>query len=258
MPNSKKPTFVFPYHDPNKNFNKILLKNLPLLQEIFGGICISATPSTVKLNGEFLQTLADAGCMVYRNKDNTHFGDHFRNGLRIYQKNFKNDHVYFGFIDRVLFVLETKFRNSFIKDVSKKYKEDLITFSRTKKAWQTHPRDYYIIENIAADAGKIFFNKELDWFWCGAMMSNKLVAQILDESKAKDLALHTEFVLINFANGGKFKNIKVDWQAWEDPFWAKKEGKKIKKNLSEDSKIFRLNYIANSLKLFAEYKNKIK
>lgn len=189
-----------------------------------------------------------------KNKEGTTLGDYFRGALKIYSANRLRGPVYYGFIDRVLFDLETKYKNSFIEDVSKNYKEDLVIFSRSEKAWKSHPKDYFALENMVTETGKVFINKEVDWTWCGAMFKPKIIKPILVKSKSLDFSVLTEFILINHCLGGTLKSIEVDWLAWEDPFWAKKDKTfNPAKKFNNKEKTFRLEYCINCLKLFLDY-----
>ncbi|MFO7807553.1 MAG: hypothetical protein R6V40_04010, partial [Candidatus Moraniibacteriota bacterium] len=245
-----KPILVFPYHDPQKKFNYYLKKNIGTLKELFSEILVSATFPTTKGNPEGLGILEKNGCILFKNNENTQIGDHFRNGLKLFLDNSKNELAYFGFIDRILFILESKHRDSFIKDVSGETSKDIVVFARSKKAWSTHPKDYYLIEKILNDAGKILFNQDIDWVWCGTKLNKETAKLIQEESIAKDFSIIPEFVLISVLNNLKLENKEVDWQEWEEPFWQKVQNKKIIRDLPKKEKMFRLNYVNNSINLF--------
>ena len=253
MKTSNKLFLIFPYHDPKGEYNQIFKNQLTLLKNIFNGICISATPETIANNADFLSFLQNEGCFIYENEKDTTVGDHFRNALKIgLEKSSKqSSYFYFGFIDRILFDLKTKFKKSFIKDIKAKYKEDLIIFSRSKKTWASHPANYYNLEKIIADTDKVFTGKVLDWIWCGALIEKNLAELILKKSKINNFAILAEFNVIAYKNNKIIKNKNVDWAAWENTFWAK-YNKQVKYSwdLSEKEKQFRLRYCLDAMKLF--------
>ncbi|MFH1551518.1 MAG: hypothetical protein ABIC36_01400 [bacterium] len=253
MKKENKPIFVFPYHDPKGEYNKIFKKNLGLLKDIFSGVCVSATLATVNNNADFLSFLRDEGCVVHKNNNGSMIGDHFRNALNVGLKkyNIQPAYFYFGFIDRVLFDLETKFKDKFIEDIKTEYKEDFIIFSRSKEAWQTHPKDYCDLEKIIADAGRIFTDKILDWIWCGALIKKDLAELIVKDSKLNDFAVLAEFIMIARKNDKTIESKDADWLAWEEPFWAKQNNQSSPSNtLNEKEKAFRLSYCLKAMELF--------
>lgn len=255
MKKGNNPFLIFPYHDPKGEYNEVLKNQLALLKNIFSEICISTTSATIADNADFLFFLQNEGCFVYKNAKDSTIGDHFRNTLKIglEKYNEQTGDFYFGFIDRILFDLKTKFKESFIKDIKAKYKEDLIIFARSKKAWNSHPADYYNLEKIIADAGKVSTGKMLDWIWCGALIKKNLAELILKESKLNNFAVLSEFIVIADKNNKLIRNKNVDWMAWEDPFWAKQNNRtKPNRNLSEKEKIFRLRYCLDAIKLFLQ------
>lgn len=245
-----KPVLIFPYHDPQKKFNHHLKKNIELLKETFSEILVSVTLPTIQNNQESLDFLEKNGCTIFENAENTQIGDHFRNGIKLFLSNSKNEFAYFGFIDRIIFDLESRHKTSFIKDVSEKTAKDLVIFARSKKTWGTHPKEYYLIEKLLNDTGKILFNKDFDWVWCGIKL-NKLTAKLIQEkSSAKDFSVMPEFLLIAFLDNLKLENKEVDWQEWEGPFWSKIQNKEISSGLSQEEKLSRLNYVNSSINLF--------
>lgn len=248
--NKNKPALAFPYHDPSGKYNRIFEKNIELLKKIFDEIYISATPQTVNTNKDFLKTLNDNGFRIYENGNETNFGDHFRNAFKLIKLEDDASHVYFGFIDRILFALETEYRENFIEDMAKEIDNDLLIYSRSDFAWNTHPKDYYEIEKIVTDAGKIFTDYDLDWIWCGAMFSKKLIKDVLLDSASQGLSAITEFTSIAINKKYNLDNKKVDWLAWEDLFWAKENNTEMPKEMSREEKEFRMKYCLDSIRFF--------
>lgn len=219
----KKPILVAPYHDPNRVFFGLLIKKIPLLKEIFGEVCISITPDTCKRHPSIPSQLKKAGCYIKENNTHSVISDHFGNGLELYRKNIGKGNVYYGFFDRILFALNSLHRKAFIADVSKRHTSDMLIFSRSPKAWKTHPKDYYISEKIVEDIGFSLFGKRWDWAWCGAALSEKAVGVICSKkSDINDFAIETDWILSCMKEECTISNKEVDWLSWEDPFWAKR------------------------------------
>ncbi len=246
----EKPIFIFPYHDPDKIFFDLLIKDLPVLRSVFKEICISITPLTCKKHPFIPGKLKEKGCFVFENKKGSVITDHYRNGLELYVKHFNTGRVFYGFIDRILFALETTHRRKFINDITKSYNSDIVIFSRSPRAWKTHPLDYYASEKIVEDIGYSFLGKRFDWAWCGALLNKRAVRIILSKkSKINDFSIEAEWMLSCYQKGCSIESKKVNWLTWEDPFWAKRNGKKISRELTTKQKIFRLSYNIHALQL---------
>lgn len=249
-----KPILIFPYHDPDKVFFDVLIKKLSELQKTFGGVCVSVTQQTYKRHDSIPVKLEEMGCFVVKNKKNSVISDHYLNGLKLYREKIGNGAVYFGFVDRILFALCLSYRKKFITDVSKIYNSDMIIFSRSKKAWETHPIDYHVSEKIVEDIGWSFLRKRFDWAWCGAALSEKAVGVICSKkSDINDFAIETDWILSCMREGCTISSMAIDWLSWEDPFWAKRRGKKISRTLTTQQKLFRLKYNIHSLELIQDY-----
>ncbi len=244
---------AFPLHDPQGKMSRLIKKNLQLLQKTFFGICIGVSPVTAKENSGFIDYLQSQGCFIVVSNDKANLGDRFRNILKVCSENFVNNDIYFGFIDRIIFALETKHKKTFITDITKKRNSDVLIFSRSKKAWATHPKNYMILENLATNAGAVFINTKFDWTWCGAVFSKKAIDKIVHYSSVGSFAIFAEWLLICIKNKLIIKQKKVDWLAWEDPFWFKQNKEKIYPELTQGNPKFRLNYIIDILNLFTTY-----
>ena len=238
---------AFPYHDPRGVYNKIFEKNLGLLKSIFTKMYISATPATTEENGNFLNLLEMEGCLIFRNKKDSNIGEHFRNALFDYN-NYRDIPVYYGFIDRILFALESNHKEFFIQDITTKFDHDLLIFGRSNRAWRTHPKEYYSIENIVSDIGEIFTGKRFDWIWCGCKFNQSVAEAILKKSKSSDFSILAEFILITDKENRSIKQKDVDWLEWEDPFWCPGKNKELPISFGECR--FRLNYCIEALKMF--------
>ena len=91
---------------------------------------------------------------VYKNKKNSNIGDHFRNALSMSLKGIKeNESIFFSYIDRVLYILESEYKKQFVEDLRKTRLDKLTVFERSTKAWNTHPENYRNMEQFIKRLG---------------------------------------------------------------------------------------------------------
>lgn len=134
---------TFPYHDPGGTYNEVFGRQLPELRNAFSALCISATAPTAEQNAAFVGELERAGCLVTRHEPGTMLGAHFREALRLAAlASGAESGIYFGFIDRILYALESKWKAPFLADLEACQPLPLVTFERTPYAWSTHPDNY--------------------------------------------------------------------------------------------------------------------
>lgn len=100
---------AFPHYDPSGKYNQAFQRQLPTMKSSFDGICISVVPPTSGDNAAFVQYLEEQGCFVYHNAPNTLHGIHSREALRLALEHAQaQQSIFFGFLDRILFALETE------------------------------------------------------------------------------------------------------------------------------------------------------
>jgi hypothetical protein len=218
---------AFPYHDPNGKFNELIKKSLAKLQTIFSHICISATSSTIEKNGEFIKFLEHEGCLIYKNAVKSNIGDHYRNALTRALTVKDDDKIFFGFVDRVLFALNTDFAEKFVVDMKDDF-NDLVLFERTEAAYQTHPRNYREIEQTVNKLGSYLIGEERELATCGFLIKSELARKILTQSTADSYSAGAEWLLLAYSFGIKPTIKKVDWLSWEDPFIDNMPAEKLK------------------------------
>jgi hypothetical protein len=240
---------TFPYHDPGGMYNDLLRKNIPFLEKFFDVICISVTPQTVSQNPELLEYLANH-TKIQLNKEESNIGDHFRNALKIAIDNKQNDSIFFGFIDRVIFDLETQWKKKFLNDLAKHKNEQFLLFERSEAAWGTHPNNYREIEQMVSRCFKFLSGMDIELNPCGLILSQESAKKILNESQSQLWDVWGEWILIALKNKLGVKTKKVDWLSWEDPFWEKKEPNKFKVE-RENSKEETIKRIKSNLPFFS-------
>jgi GR25 family glycosyltransferase involved in LPS biosynthesis len=233
MKQLQRPVFTSSHHDPNGKYNNLFKKALPEMQKIFSKICIGVTPETASRNKKFIEELKKNGCVTFINKARTSIGDHYRSALQLAVNESKNTPIYFGFIDRTIYALNSSYLSQFKKDILRTPK-NLILFERTAKAWKTHPRNYFTAENTANEFGRLLTGKYLELATCGFLITPKLAKKILPLSIANSFSAGTEWIMQALMLREKPIIIKCDWLSWEDPIIENIPAKKLKKKREQD------------------------
>lgn len=248
-----KPVLCFSYHDPELIYASSLVRNIDLLKKHFSKIIVSVTPITFKNNSNTVEFLENNGCYIVHNENDNAFAEHFISGInKVFSLCIDDEYVFYGFIDRILYALETDYKDIFLKDAASRYAEDCILFSRSEYAWEKHPRDYYKLENIVGDIGQIFLGKKIDWIWCACLFKVKKLIKISgfvnNECHPNDISILAKYLFFVLVENISLRNIFVDWLEWEDPFWDK--NKKASNEMSVEEKKFRLRYCIDAIEYF--------
>jgi hypothetical protein len=209
--------FSFSYHDPAGKYDQLIKSTIDLLLNTFESICVGATPATVSKNKAMLNFLSEKGCFIFENEENTNIGDHYRNALKIATDFPGRNDIFFGFIDRVLFALNTQYKSDFFNSINQKF-EDLVLFERSDLAWSTHPDNYRQIEQLTNKLGAFLLGKELELATCGFLIKSDLAIRLLANSTEKTFSAGAEWIILSYLLGITPKTQKVDWLSWEDPF----------------------------------------
>jgi hypothetical protein len=138
---------TFPYYDPSGKHNQVFQCQLETLKSAFDTICVSAVPPTLEENGAFAQHLEKQGCVLFNNEPESPIGDHSREGLRLAVEQ-GSQPVFFGFLGRILFALDTEWRTHFLRDLKRHQATEFTLFERSEVAWDTHPSNYREIEQM--------------------------------------------------------------------------------------------------------------
>lgn len=246
-------SLVFPFHDPNDVETKFLRQILPILKEKFDNAFVSITPKTVIANPEsvaFLQQ--DSFFVVNINSEGSLIGDHFLAGYKNAVEHSKPGQIlHLCNSDRIAFAL-LNYKDSFLNDLSN---VDMPTlFLRSEKAWSTHPKNYHAAESMVTEAGRILFDKILDFAWCHISLTAEQLSKVLPSLTARDLVITSQLV---FSLRGTIKTKGVDWLSWEDPFIFGKNPQQYKFERENDPAELekRMGYVLPEIKyLFEEYR----
>lgn len=243
-------------HDKDGIFFDHLEKILPHLKIIFNKAVVSITPPTLELQkGRVEKLLKDPFFEIVYNPPGTRVGDHFLAGFgKAAEISGKNELLHLCNIDRLAFILETEHKDQFINDIL--WAEDQtspILFQRSRKAWSTHPKNYFAIESAATRVGEILFKKTMDYVWCHLAVRSNELKEILPKIKTHDLTVTTGMVL---ELKDKLITKDVDWLSWEDPYILGKDSKTYKeereKSSEENEK--RLSYTIPTIKMLLEHR----
>jgi len=153
------------------------------------------------------------------------------------------------FIDRVAYALQSEHRRAFMADVrAVKPEQTPLIFLRSESAWQTHPRNYREIEQMATTAGEWLFGKSLDFAWCHLAIQAGRLGELLPTIKRRDLSFFAEIVLVI---RDEVVTKAVDWLAWEDPFIASTDARILKgaREVDIEETAKRLAYVIPMLQL---------
>jgi hypothetical protein len=220
--------FTFPYYDPNGRQNQIFARQLENLQQLFTAICISVVPPTDQSNAEFVTWLKNQNCVIYVNPAGHDFGDHARNALRVSLKQGSTQPIFFSFLDRVLFALETKWKAAFIKNIWQWKNKDFLVFERSQQAYSTHPDNYRESEQFASKMLQYLTGKYFELTPCAFIFSSESASRLTDQSVEKTIAVYAEWILLAMLNHMGVTSLKTDWLTWEDPFWENVDAAKLK------------------------------
>lgn len=229
-----KPAICFPLHDTDGTIFDLLDKITPDLKKYFSKTFISFSPKTLlEKEGRMKKICADGFFQAADSADHYQIGDQFSAMLESaagYCESEQQLHICAS--DRLSFALLEKYRDSFIKDVlwSEKQEKPVI-FTRSKKAWQTHPKNYYAIESMVSSVGQTLLGKVIDFCWCYGTIKISRLKQILPKIKARDWTVVTKYAL-EIQN--EFIEKEVDWLSWEDPFVFNKDYQTLKEQRESD------------------------
>jgi hypothetical protein len=243
---------AFPYYDPGGKYNQAFQRQLAALKSSFDGICISVVPPTSRDNAAFVQYLEEQGCSVYSSAPNTLHGLHSREALRLALEHAQaQQSIFFGFLDRILFALETGWGTSFLQDLRTYQATKFVLFERSHAAWNTHPANFREIEQMVSRMFEFLHGQFIELMPCAFILSYPVASVILSQSVSASTDVWGEWVLLAMKNQIPITTQKVDWLAWKDPYWEHVEPDTLKhsRETGRDETIKRIN---NERALYAD------
>lgn len=210
---------AFPYYDPTGKYNQSFQRQLPALKSAFNAICLSVVPPTAHGNADFVRYLEEQRCLTFRHPAGTLHGAHSREALRLgLDRAQPGESIFFGFLDRILFALETDWRDRFLSDLKTLCSNDFVLFERSEAAWQTHPDNFREIEQMVSRMFEFMHGQSIDLMPCGFIFSRSTAEVILAQSISASTEVWGEWVLLALKNKIPITRQKVDWLAWKDPY----------------------------------------
>ena len=226
---------AFPYHDPKGRCNSTLRRQLATLQSFFHTVCIGATPWTISENAGFCSELEAQGCLLYKNGPDSSIGDHSRTALQLaVEQSRGRQPIFFGFLDRVLFALETEHRVSFLQDLERHRTAQCMTFERSPSAWGTHPANYAEIERMVSRMGELLYGSYMETSPCAFILSPATADLLLRSSTTDSWAVWAEWLLLIAKHQVPITVKRVDWLSWEDPYWEQADADTLKRARETD------------------------
>lgn len=240
-----KSVIVCSLYDKNGRMFELLDKSISILENNFPKVVLSISRETENKFKRNIDKLKKHKVFdIYLTGKNHILGLNLRLAYKYIAEKYLKDSVFqLCAIDRLLYALLTSYREEFLKDVFESEKLQVPTlFLRSKKAWDTHPKNYFACESMMTSVGKVLFGKELDFAWNHITIKNRVLGEMIKEIKYKDIRFYAQFVL---SLKDVLRTKKVDWLSWEDPFILEKNAKKYKKERenSKEEKEKRLGYV---------------
>ena len=220
---------TFPYYDPDGTYSQAFRHQLATLTSAFDAICISAIPPTSGNNPELLRLLEEAGCVIFNNDPDAPIGDQSRAALRMATEQGQQP-IFFGFLNRLLFDLETKWRAEFLQDLAAHQTAEFLVFERSDAAWDTHPSNYREIEGMVSRMFELLSGRLIELMPCGLLLSQAAALTILDQSASTSWNVWGEWILLALKNDIPVTTRKVDWLAYQHPFWERVDPDAMKRN----------------------------
>jgi hypothetical protein len=221
---------AFPYYDPSGKQNDAFQRQLETLKSAFDTICVSVVPPTAENNTDFVHWLEDQGCIVFHNAPCTSSGDHARAALRIATARACGQQpVFFGFPGRILFALETEWRMSFLQDINAYQTSEFLIFERSQSAWDTHPRNYREIEQMVSRMFEFLCGRFIELMPCALLLSRSAANTVLCQSISASYEVWAEWTLLAMKSNISVTTKKVDWLAYQHPYWEQVEPDTLKR-----------------------------
>jgi len=252
---NRRMILTMPYYDPQGIHNRVFRRQLDMLQSLFNHIFIAEIWPTARDNTAFLAYLADRGCHVSAGAPSAPFGLPALEALRrACEDEASSEPIFYGFLDRLLFSLESPWRQELLSDVSRHAAAACVVFQRSAAAWATHPDNYRESEQMVSRMLQWLCGRAIE-LSPGAFIFSRQTAQTLaGQSTCRTPAIWGEWVLLALKNGIPIDTPAVDWLAWEDPFWEQADPAQLKRARegSRDETIKRIQWNAPLMAMLAE------
>ncbi|MCB0091110.1 MAG: hypothetical protein KDE54_24625 [Caldilineaceae bacterium] len=238
------PIAVIPLNDPTGLLLPHVPQILPQLKRLFARTYVSLTLPTQQRQPDFCQWVREEPHFdVLEHAEPLAVGQDFS---RLYERAATScapeQMLHLCFIDRVAYALQSAYKDQFEADIQRVTLADTpLIFARSAAAWQTHPANYYAVEQMIVQAGELLLGQALDFAWCHLVLSAAQLRTVLPKLQSPNIDIVAEFV-IHLRH--QIQTIDVDWLAWEDPFVYQRDPQQLQQerasSLAETQK--RFNY----------------
>lgn len=238
------PIAVIPLNDPSGLLLPYVSKILPQLKGLFARTYVSLTLPTQQQQPDFCRWVRQEPHFdVLEHAEPLSVGQDFG---RLYQYAATScapeQLLHLCFIDRVAYALQSAHCAQFSADMQGVTLADTpLIFARSAAAWETHPANYYAVEQMVVQAGELLLGQTLDFAWCHLVLSAAQLRELLPKLRSPNIDIVAEFV-IHLRH--QIQTKEVDWLAWEDPFIYQCDAQQLKQeraaSLTESQK--RFNY----------------
>lgn len=219
-----KPILTVPIHDIDGRLFGKLKKGLEEIKEIFEKTVISVTwPTQERMFGEVGKLKDDDFFEVILNEKESVLCDHFVRGYKKAAETAKEGQViHLATIDRILWQL-VGHKEEFKKAITESENINKpVLYVRSKKAWGTHPKNYWAIESMVDILGEKLFGRYLDFCYCQIGIRKEELAGVLPKiGKDKRNFLFCGELILGLLD--RWEVVETDWLSWEDPYIFNKD-----------------------------------
>ncbi len=225
---SLKPVAVFNLHDPAGKLIPHLQPIHIYLRDLFSAVFVSVTPVTNQLNPDEIAALeADPLFQVLKHQQELAVGEDF---FMLYtyaaERCFPGQIMHLCFVDRLIFALQDKYRVEFSADIQDLKSETTpLLFQRSPAAWQSHPKNYRLLEQMVMQVSRLLFSVSLEFAWCHLAIKAERLRALLPHVKRRDLTFFAE-LLVPLID--EVSTQEVNWLAWEDPLFSRMGAQELK------------------------------
>jgi hypothetical protein len=249
-----QPILVTPLNDPQGFIFLHLQAIEPVLKQLFSQAVLGVTRITFQGQPQAMERLgADPFYVLFPAPEEPvgrQFAALFRQAVT---ENQPGQILHLCFLDRLAFILQGYHHDLFMQEISALRPADTpLLFTRSVKAWNSHPRNYCEIEQFSSRVGEYLFGRTLDFAWCHLAVQASVLGEALAQVRNSDLSVLAEIVL-DLMDSLRVK--EVDWLEWEDPFLLGREPAELKSE-REASRLEtekRLAYILPTLHTMIRY-----
>ncbi len=210
--NAPRIVLASPLHDPNSKLLPYIKKYGRALKKIYkGNVCVAVTTET---NPDVVTELKRLAFIV--SSEHKNVADNYRHAIKM---GIELDAAYIHQIDfdRALHWVR-RFPNELrdVAEVAPSY-TGLLSFIRTKRAFETHPEIQRSTENVVNDIASQVAGIKIDIMSGSYGFERRLAQKIVIEGKRNDFGFYAEFLIIALKHKFQINTLEVEGLEWETP-----------------------------------------